>query len=121
MEKLRPPHYVVELAPKLRGGQTTGKETLWRCLRDRRLAGAKFRRQHPLGRYIADFYCHEAHLVIELEGSIHETEDSLQYDEIRRETIEAQGVKVLRFRNEELVQDLDGVLSTLVGALSTPK
>ena len=67
--KIKKPRYVVDLARQLRKDQTTAEQLLWACLRDRRIAGAKFRRQHPLGRYIADFYCHEANLVIELEGS----------------------------------------------------
>ena len=108
---------VVELARGLRGRQTSTEEMLWARLRNRRLAGAKFRRQHPLVRYIADFYCHEARLVIELEGGLHDREEQREYDAIRQETIEQQGIVVLRIRNDEVKQDLESVLIRIVDAL----
>ena len=109
----------VELARGLRRRQTSAEEMPWGRLRNRRLAGANFRRQHPLGRYIADFYCHEANLAIELEGDLHDREGQREYDEIRRETIEQQGIVVLRIKNDEVNQDLDSVLIRIMEALTS--
>lgn len=110
---------VVELARGLRGRQTSSEQILWDCLRNRRLAGAKFRRQRPLGRYIADFYCHEARLVIELEGIGHDEEEQRENDTVRQETIEQQGIVVLSFTNEEVIRDLDAVLIKIMEALTS--
>ena len=118
MEKIKTPFYVVELARQLRRKQTPAEEVLWACLRNRRLAGAKFRRQHTLGRYIADFYCHEARLVIELQGSIHDKDDQREYDAARQEMIEQQGIIVLHFKNEEVMRDLEGVLAEIEKTLT---
>lgn len=120
MEKPIVPKYVVELARKLRQSQTSAEEMLWECLRDRRLAGAKFRRQHPLGRYIADFYCHEGRLVVELQGGIHSLEDQRQYDAIRQEIIQQQGIKVITFSNHDVEQNLEGVLQKIADTLTPP-
>ena len=108
------------LARRLRGRSTGAEETLWVCLRNRRMFGAKFRRQHPLGRYIADFYCHEARLAIELEGHIHNAKDQKEYDRVREQIIRQQGIELLRFTNEELTNQLDGVLSIISKALNSP-
>jgi very-short-patch-repair endonuclease len=118
MENPRVLRYVVEIARRLRRSQTSAEEILWACLRNRRLIGAKFHRQHPLGRYIADFYCHEARLVVELQGGIHSHEDQREYDAIREEVIEQLGIKVLSFANEEVTQNLEGTLSKIIDALT---
>jgi very-short-patch-repair endonuclease len=67
------PEVLLERAKELRQTQTPAEEILWECLRDRRLHNAKFRRQHNIDRFIADFYCHQAQLVIELDGEVHST------------------------------------------------
>jgi very-short-patch-repair endonuclease len=89
----------------LRRNRPSAEEILWACLRNHRLIGAKFRRQHPLGRYIADFYCHEARLAIELQGGIHNQTDQREYDAIREEVIEQLGIKILHFTNDEVKQN----------------
>ena len=118
MEKAKVPRYVVERARQLQKGQTAAEEMLGKCLRDRRLDGAKFRRQHPFGRYIADFYCPEAHLAIELEGGIHNLASQREYDAIRQEIITQQGVQILTFKNAEIVSDLDSSLSKILATLN---
>ncbi len=70
---------MVELCRQFRKHPTTTEEMLWQCLRNRRLQGLKFRRQHPIGRYIADFYCHEHKLVAEADGGIHMKKDQKPY------------------------------------------
>lgn len=107
------PAYIVELCRKFRKEPTTAEKLLWRCLRDRQLAGLKFRRQHPLGRYIADFYCAEARLVVELEGKVHSKKEQREYDQIRKEELEARGLQVLRFENEEALKRTERVLAKI--------
>ena len=84
----RAPQYVTSLARSLRRRQTKTEELLWEHLRNRKLGGAKFRRQQPLGRYVADFYCHGHRLVIELQGGIHDLAEQREYDALRQEVIE---------------------------------
>ena len=119
------PGYIYALCRELRKEQTNAEGLLWAALRNRQLEGLKFRRQHPLGRYIADFYCAERRLVIELDGAVHDLTDQQEYDRIREDIIRAQNLTVLRFRNEAVETDLEGVLfgiyQAVVGELtSTP-
>lgn len=114
------PGYIYELCRKLRKEQTTAEQQLWECIRARRLNGLKFRRQHPLGRYIADFYCAEKRLVVELEGKVHELKDQKEYDKIRQETIEAMGLTVLRLKNEEVLDALETVLAKIAAPAHSP-
>ena len=97
-------------ARELRNNQTRAESCLWEKLRNRQLYGFKFRRQHQYGNYIADFYCHEAQLVIECDGSIHQTNENWQHDQARDVYMVGQGLRVLRFTNEEVLNDLDEVL-----------
>ncbi|WP_442877197.1 endonuclease domain-containing protein [Deinococcus sp. YIM 134068] len=99
-------------ARDLRGRQTPEEQMLWRALRNRFLT-LKFRRQQPIGPYIADFVCYEAHLVIELDGSQHAEEAARAYDAVRTEFLEAGGFKVLRFWNNEVRFNLEGVLEVI--------
>lgn len=108
------PIYIVELCRKFRKEPTTAEKLLWNCLRNRQLNGLKFRRQHPLGRYIADFYCAEARLVIELEGKAHNKMEQKEYDKIRKEELEARGLRVIRFNNEEVLKRTEKVLAKIV-------
>ena len=94
---------------------TPAEQILWKHLRGRRLHGLKFRRQHPLGRFIADFYCAEHRLVIELDGDIHR--DQQEYDEARTDTLRNYGYRVLRFSNEAVFQRLDKVLEAIVATI----
>ena len=94
----------------LRRNATDAEALLWSRLRDRRLAGHKFRRQHPIGPYIADFACPDARLVIELDGGQHSPET----DAARTAYIEEQGYMVLRFWNNEALGNPDGVLETIL-------
>jgi very-short-patch-repair endonuclease len=79
----------------------------------RQFLGLKFRRQHPLGRYIVDFYCAERRLAVELDGGQHFTVEGQAYDRRRTEYLAARGVRVLRFTNRELFEDTDRVLEML--------
>ncbi len=114
------PGYVYELCRQLRAKQTPAEQVLWEVLRDRRLHGFKFRRQHPLGRYIADFCCPEARLVVEIDGKVHDRPEQKDYDQIREEEIKARGLRVLRFRNDEIDGNLEKVLQSIVAYLPHP-
>ncbi len=88
---------------------------LWRCLRLRQMEGYKFRRQHPVGRYILDFVCLEAGLVIELDGGQHSEQQG--YDEVRSEWLQQQGLRVIRFWNHEVLTNIEGVKAAIYQAL----
>jgi imidazole glycerol-phosphate synthase subunit HisF len=106
------------MAKDLRKNMTDAEKVLWFHLKQNP-EGFKFRRQHPLGIYIADFYCHKAKLVIELDGSIHDNEEVKTNDEIRQRNIEEGGIKVIRFKNEEIFNDIETVLRRIESHLIT--
>jgi cyclase len=103
----------------LRNNMTPAEMVLWGRLRGGQL-GAKFRRQHPLGIYIADFYCHQHKLAIELDGSIHNLSEIIANDIERQFNLENDGIKVLRFKNEEIFNQLEKVLNTIKAAIGSP-
>ncbi|MBZ0283625.1 MAG: DUF559 domain-containing protein [Anaerolineae bacterium] len=107
---------MVKLAQELRKKQTNAEERLGECLRDRRLNDIKFRRQHPIAdtTFIADFFCYESNLVIEVDGRIHD--DQQESDAARQQEIESLGYRVLRFRNEQIFNDLETVLASIAAA-----
>lgn len=92
---------------------TTTEDLLWQYLRDRRFEGLKFRRQHPIGEYIVDFYCHEKSLVIELDGSVHNLKEVAAYDEARERYLKDLNLNVIRFKNEEIESDIINVLEKI--------
>src|ERR1700739_4124085 len=113
-------HLLFANARLLRRNMTHAELKLWSYLKDKPL-GFKFRRQHPLGIYIADFYCHWAKLVIELDGRIHERTGIKENDKVRQKILEDEGLKVLRFSNEEVFNDIDTVLDKINNCLTQRK
>lgn len=108
-----------EKARLLRKHMTSSEKILWQVLRKKRLSGLIFRRQHPVGRFIVDFYCHQAKLVIEVDGNIHNTLQNIEYDENRTFELEIFGLKVIRFKNEEISNNLGNVLKTIENEINT--
>ena len=106
---------MLEQAKKLRKNATETETLFWFEVKDRRLGGYKFRRQCPIGRYIVDFLCLEKKLIVEIDGGQHNEREK---DKIRDEYLSGLGFKVLRFWNNELLENMEGVLSTLTLALS---
>ena len=100
-------------AKDLRKNQTEFESILWNRLRDRRLNSIKFRRQVPIGSYIVDFVAMDKKLVIELDGSQHLTENSVDYDKKRTEALKQCGYIILRINNNDINNDLDGVLNKI--------
>ena len=103
---------IQQRARELRKEMTPAERVLWGRLRNRQLKGLKFRRQHPLGRFIVDFCCAEHRLIVEVDGGVHR--DQRAYDEARTEVLQAYGYRVLRFPNEAVLGDVDGVLEVIV-------
>jgi len=95
---------------------TFAEQKLWQALRGRQIEGCRFRRQHPIGPYIADFACLDKSLVIELDGGQHQ--ERMEYDERRTAFLESLGWKVLRFWNNEVMSNLDGVLASVAEVLT---
>lgn len=107
---------IIRKARSLRRSQTEAEKRLWKILRNRQLGRYKFRRQFPIDPFIADFACFEYKLVVEIDGGQH---DGLQaHDESRTRFLERRGYKVLRFWNNEVMENTDGVLQTLTLTLS---
>ncbi|RTY71602.1 DUF559 domain-containing protein [Flavobacterium sp. LS1P28] len=100
-------------AKKLRDNATEAEEKLWLAVKNYQIEGFKFRRQHPLSFYVADFYCHALKLVIEIDGGYHLTEEQQLLDEERTKHIEFQGLKVIRFTNEEVLAQLPEVIDKI--------
>lgn len=100
-------------AKRLRREQTPAEKVLWEALRDRRLNGLRFRRQHPLGQLILDFYCPDHRLVIEVDGSVHSDPEQAARDISRNEHLAASGYTVIRFRNEEVLSNLQAVTEAI--------
>ncbi|MBE9114989.1 endonuclease domain-containing protein [Lusitaniella coriacea LEGE 07157] len=100
-----------QAARKLRHQPTSAEFRLWQALRSKKLNGLRFRRQHPVGRFILDFYCPSCKLAIELDGAIHQRQ--AEYDAARTQQLEQFGYRVIRFRNEQVMEDLPGVLAEI--------
>ena len=102
-----------------RRGQTDAENLLWSRLRNRKMLGLKFRRQHPLGPYFADFVCIEIRLVIELDGGQHADAGPAAYDTRRSACMAALGFQTLRFWNNQVLQETDAVLEAIRHVVET--
>jgi len=98
-------------ARNLRESMTNAEIMLWERLRNNQLLGLRFKAQHPVDCFIADFYCHKAKLVIEVDGTIHDKK--VKYDRDRTEHFNSLGITVLRFKNEEIEKDVCQVIETI--------
>ncbi|WP_349258714.1 endonuclease domain-containing protein [Steroidobacter sp.] len=107
-----------EFARTLRANSTEAEQRLWANLRNRRLAGFKFRRQQPLGPYIVDFVCVERKLIVEADGGQHA--DRREYDDARSEYLERRGYRVLRFWNNDVLLETEAVLEVILKGLLDP-
>ena len=111
-----------KLQRTLRSEPTDAEQRLWQYLRGRQIEGCKFRRQHPFGDYILDFACLDRKIAVELDGSQHA--DSTEYDAERTKSLEKAGFVVLRFWNNEVFENIEGVVQVIIAALveraSTP-
>jgi len=100
---------IFKKAEELRNRMTPAEELLWNYLKTNEW-GYKFRRQHPIFMYVADFYCHQLKLIIEIGGSIHQIEDVKRNDATRENHLKNLGLKIIRFKNKEVLHNLENVL-----------
>jgi very-short-patch-repair endonuclease len=108
-------------ARQLRKDQTKAEKTVWELIRNRKCRGLKFRRQHVIEGFVLDFYCHEARLGIEIDGGIHIKRKD--YDLLRQEAIESEGITIIRVTNNEIKKDKRSILNKIketIGPISTP-
>ena len=105
---------ILQHARDNRHPQTPAETKLWKLLRNRNLDGYKFRRQHPIGYYIVDFYCHETKLVVEVDGRSHD--ERIEYDAERTMWLEGQGCRVIRFTNQQVMRDVVMVVEAILAA-----
>jgi len=101
----------LETARLLRKNMTYYEEIIWERLKGKQILGLRFRRQHPIDFFIVDFYCHKARLVIEIDGEIHYKQH--EYDDGRSAEIEKFGIKVIRFTNDEVVNNIEAVIKKI--------
>jgi very-short-patch-repair endonuclease len=107
----RLPEDIRAYAREMRARMTDAESLLWMMLRNRRIGGVKFRRQHPVGRYILDFYCDERKLGIELDGGQHG--EAVEYDQKRDDWLRVQGISVLRFWNNQVLAETEAVMEAI--------
>ena len=105
---------VIDYSKSLRKKQTDAEKLLWSNLRNRKLNGYKFRRQHAIKSYIVDFYCAEKMLFIEVDGEIHLKEEQIEYDKNRTEELNLLEIKEIRFTNEEIDKNISLVLKKIL-------
>jgi very-short-patch-repair endonuclease len=105
------------IARNLRKNQTQAEILLWSKLRSRNLSGCKFRRQHPIDNVILDFYCCKTHLAIEIDGGHHADEAIMKNDEERTAYLNQKGIKLIRFWNHDVLENLDDVLAEIDATL----
>jgi len=101
----------LEAAGMLRNNMTNYEKLIWERLKGKQICGLRFRRQHPVDIFIVDFYCHEVRLVVEIDGEIHEQQE--EYDDGRSAEMEKFGIRVIRFTNSEVENNIEGVINKI--------
>ncbi len=104
--------YLFEFARELRYNPTEAETLLWEKLKGKQL-GVKFRRQHPIYQYIADFYCHQIKLVIEVDGDYHRLRDQIEYDKFRSDDLSELGIEIIRFSNDLIETDINTAIEII--------
>ena len=112
------PDHLLKRSRALRWKQTAAEKRLWFLLRGKKLGGYKLRRQHVILNYIVDFFCFSEKLIIELDGPIHNSQKAKEYDQRREALLKANGYRILRFKNAEVFQNEEKVLSTILYTLN---
>ena len=108
------------LARNLRRKQTDAERKLWAILRSRQFENSKFRRQEPIGKYIVDFVSLDRELIIELDGGQHNQQPEMEKDEVRTKWLESRGFRVIRFWNNDVLQNLEGIAARILETINTP-
>jgi len=113
IRSLRGEVYLTYFGQMMRLRPTRAEDILWRFIKGKQLGGYKFRRQHGIGRYIADFYCSQVKLVVEVDGEIHSSLEVKQKDQIRAEYFLELGYSIIRFTNDQVYNGISSLLTTL--------
>ena len=109
---------LLRIAGELRKNMTVAEQMLWQKLRNRQVSGYRFRRQHPVRDVVVDFFCYQAMLVVEIDGKVHDTSYKEERDIERTKILKMLGLRELRFRNEEVINDLENVIRRIEAELS---
>ena len=109
---------LLRIAGELRKNMTVAEQMLWQKLRNRQVSGYRFRRQHPVRDVVVDFFCYQAMLVVEIDGKMHDTSYQEERDIERTKILKMLGLRELRFRNEEVINDLENVIRRIEAELS---
>jgi very-short-patch-repair endonuclease len=109
---------IFERAVELRRNMTKAENLLWIELKNRKIFKSRFRRQHPIDIFIVDFYCHEYKLAIEIDGDIHLKKEVIEYDDGRTHDIEKLGIKILRFTNDQVYNEINSVKNEILLAIA---
>ena len=104
----------INLARTLRKNSTKQEHVLWKLLRNSNLKNYKFRRQHPIGKYIVDFICIEKRLILEIDGGQHNYKKNITYDNERTKYLNSRGFQVLRFWNNDIDNNLEGIIEKIL-------
>ena len=110
----------ITLARNLRHKQTDAEKKLWSVLRGSQFENSKFRRQEPIGKYIVDFVSLDRELIIELDGGQHNQQPEMEKDEVRTKWLESRGFRVIRFWNNDVLQNLEGIAARILETINTP-
>jgi very-short-patch-repair endonuclease len=111
---------IIKRAADLRCNTTPAEKALWQRINKSQLYGLRFKSQHPIGKFIVDFYCPKLFLVIEIDGEVHNKPEVAERDEGREHELKNYGLKVLRFSNEEVLSNLENVVEKIREVLTTP-
>ena len=114
MERLHNVFWLWDYRKNLRINSTDAEAILWSRLKRKQLLGRKFRRQHSIGRYIVDFFCYSENLAIELDGEVHQLDFKKESDRVKSDFLEKEGIRVLRFDNEEVFRSIDQVIERII-------
>jgi len=104
---------IFQRAAELRKNMTASEKILWSALRRKQIKGKRFRRQHPIDIFVVDFYCHDSRLVIEVDGGIHQEKEQKEYDMGRSIELEKLGLKIIRFTNDQIKNNIAEVLKKI--------
>ncbi len=115
MEPLRNAPILKQRRQDLRRNQTEAEKIFWTHVRSKQFLGLKFFRQYSVGHYILDFYCPKLKLAIELDGGQHAQDDNQEYDVARAEYLKMQGIEIMRFWNNEVLKNINGILASIKG------
>ncbi|MEI6455931.1 MAG: endonuclease domain-containing protein [bacterium] len=107
----------LRLAAELRNTMTEAEKILWKHLRNRQLAGCRFRRQHPVNEFIIDFFCYEAMIAVEVDGEVHNDLTQIEYDIERTRILNQLGIMVIRFSNRDVESNINDVVKKIIDFL----